>query len=297
MKGGKNRQPLVVRQPRAGQRPVSGYTIVEVMIVLAVSGVMFLIAASFINGKQARTAFTAGVNQMASNLQDIIEQVTDGKYSDIPLSCLFDGTRTPALTFPAGNNQQGTNASCVFLGKILHFQESGLPGTTYTQQYEIFSLAGGRANGSTALATPTAADATVISSPTADLTDQQTTPQSLDVSKVTFNVGGLGPTKISYGLGFLQGQGSLDATNNLISGPQNVSMYYVSSLVGVSGTDKPTAIGIINGGSNLKQAQNVDICLTDGTRYADITVGNNGSNASQLVVNVKMDGTTRPATC
>jgi prepilin-type N-terminal cleavage/methylation domain-containing protein len=282
MKGGKNRQPLVVRQPRAGKRPVSGYTIIEVMIVLAVSGVMFLIAASFINGKQARTAFTAGVNQMASNLQDIIEQVTDGKYSDIPLSCSFIGG---SLTFPVGTtNLQGTNADCVFLGKIFHFQEGGLSGTA-AQQYEIFSLAGGReATDTTGIVTPKDADAQVITT----LTDQQTTPQSLDVSKVTFNNG----VVTSYGLGFLQGQ--IDPTNNPHNITPSVGIYYVSGLV--AGNAQGTAVGIIGGGSNLLPAKNVDVCLTDGTRYADITVGSNGSSGSQLVVNVKMDGTTKPIT-
>ena len=59
MLGGRNRHS---KQP-------FGYTIVEVMIVLAVSSAMFLIAANFINGKQERTAFSQGSNEMVSQLQ------------------------------------------------------------------------------------------------------------------------------------------------------------------------------------------------------------------------------------
>lgn len=291
MKGGKNRQPLILRQPRAGKRPGSGYTIIEVMIVLAVSGVMFLIAASFIGGKQAQTAFTAGVNQMASNIQNVIEQVTDGSYSDIPLNCAFDGT---SLTFPVGTSAQGTNANCVFLGKVLHFQESGLS-TAATQAYEVFSLAGGRsATSGTAITTPAAADTQVISSPV-DLTDQEIVPQSLDVSKVSFNNGIFESHATSYGLGFLQGQGTVNGGTTLANGTQSIGLYYVSTLT--DSENQGTAIGDINGGTYLKPARDADICLTDGTRYADITVGNTGSNGSQLVVGVKMDGTTKPSTC
>ena len=65
-----------------GKRPL-GYTIIEVMIVLAVSGVMFIIAASFISGKQESTAFTEGANEFASQLQQTIAEVADGQYSDV----------------------------------------------------------------------------------------------------------------------------------------------------------------------------------------------------------------------
>ena len=83
MLGGKNKQPL-------------GYTIIEVMIVLAVSGLMFIIAATFINGKQQRATFTAGVNEMASELQNVIEQVNDGSYADVPLNCVSAGAGFPS---------------------------------------------------------------------------------------------------------------------------------------------------------------------------------------------------------
>lgn len=54
---------------KGGKSPL-GYTVVEVMIVLAVSGIMFLVAANFINGKQQKTSFANGVNEMASRIQD-----------------------------------------------------------------------------------------------------------------------------------------------------------------------------------------------------------------------------------
>ncbi|MGC1176893.1 MAG: prepilin-type N-terminal cleavage/methylation domain-containing protein, partial [Candidatus Saccharimonadales bacterium] len=193
MLGGKNRRPL-------------GYTIVEVMIVLAVSGVMFLIAANFINGKQARTAFSDGVNEMASQIQDTIQQVSDGKYSDIPLMCTFDGTHTSVVS---GGSKQGTNSTCVFLGKLLRFGPQGTQNV-----YDTISLAGGRVDGGTVAG----ADPRVID----DLVVHQNLPQNLDVTNVKVNGGGSG----SETIGFLQSQGSIDATSgSLNNGAQTIDMY------------------------------------------------------------------------
>src|SRR5579884_2456783 len=123
MKGGKNKKP-------------AGYTIVEVMIVLAVSGMMFVIAALFIQGKQEKASFTAGINQMASQIQTTIEQVTDGQYSDITVPCNF--TTTTTIGGSGSPVQQGNNPNCVFLGKLVHF----LGGSSV--QYEVVSVVGGR---------------------------------------------------------------------------------------------------------------------------------------------------------
>src|SRR4051812_28553600 len=102
-----------------GKLPL-GYTVIEVMIVLAVSGLMFVIATNFISGKQAKTSFTAGSNELASKVQDLIGEVNDGKYSDIPLSCSANiGGPTSVSDGAPDAETQGTNPQCVFLGKIL----------------------------------------------------------------------------------------------------------------------------------------------------------------------------------
>ncbi len=74
MPGGRNRQSL-------------GYTIVEVLVVLAVSSFMFVIAANFINGRQERASFASGSNDLASALRNVLNQVADGHYSDVPMTC------------------------------------------------------------------------------------------------------------------------------------------------------------------------------------------------------------------
>jgi prepilin-type N-terminal cleavage/methylation domain-containing protein len=249
---------------KRGERP-AGYTIIEVMIVLAVSGLMFVIAASFINGKQAKTAFTAGVNEMASRMQDTIEQVVNGKYSDVLLTC--SGTPPSFFNIQIGSSTgQGTNPDCVFLGKILHFTQD-------SSTYEIFSTAGFRLDNNGEPATSLGSSGIAEVDP---LTTQESIPQNLTVSKMT----------PKYGIGYIQSQGTL-ATGGLKNGSQNVSLYQVTSI-----NSNMTNAGSQINSSTVVPTNNATICLTDGTRYAEIVLGSNGN---QLNVDVKFDGTTKPA--
>lgn len=250
MKGGKNRQPL-------------GYTIVEVMIVLAVSGMMFVIAASFINGKQEQSAFTAGTKDMASQIQDVVEQVTDGKYSDIPLGCNAGGS---SLGFPISSADQGTNSPCVFLGKLLQFS-NGSP------DYTLSSVAGARLVGDIQ-PDLTNTKPTVI--PGLDV--QQATPQSLNVigTKIV-DSNGNPHTDAFYVIGFLEGLGT-SKHGSFQSGGQTVTMVYSTAL--------SPPIPPLSGGSlaSLQYAQSATICLSDGTQTAELVMG---GGSSQLNVDIE----------
>jgi prepilin-type N-terminal cleavage/methylation domain-containing protein len=261
-----------------GKRPL-GYTIIEVMIVLAVSGVMFVIAASFINGKQAQTAFTAGVNEMSSQVQDLINQVQNGKYSDIPLNCQ---PGTP-VTFPSGTTQQqGENPGCIFLGKVIHFSLNNA-----ASDYEVASIAGSRLdNDGNAATDPVSAGAAYVNT----LTTRGTVPQSLDVTKIT---DGNDSSLNSFVIGFLQSQGSNNDPGNgkpvrLENGAQTVSLYYVQGASANSFSSQGLSA------SNLKPVNQAKICITDGTRYAELLIGDNNN---QLNVSIRMDGTDRAGPC
>lgn len=262
----------------AGKNP-PGYTVIEVMIVLAVSGVLFTLAAGFINGRQARTAFAEGSNLMAAQVQDVINEVIDGEYSDVPLSCSYSSGSTHPNIAPTTTNTQGKNAECVFLGKMLHFRTVGDDDT----QYEVVSLAAGRASQDDSdrpLTDLNAADPKVISS----LTTRHLVPQSLDVNKVTAN-----GTDNGYAFGFIQGLGSLDGADSLQNGAQNVTMYYIGSVSPAATVDQ--AIIRINEPVFWQRANKIEICLTDGSRYSVIGIGvNNG----QLTATTKNWNTTKP---
>lgn len=270
MLGGKNQKPL-------------GYTIIEVMIVLAVSGVMFIIAANFINGKAARTAFSQGVNETASRIQGTIEQVTDGQYSDIPFNCTAPSISGASLSFSAaGSSKQGTNPQCVFIGKFFHFSNGG-----DRSGYEVFSLAAAR--GATSLfgqgVKPVYNPAGGV-----DLTIQQTIPQHLELSSTAIKVNGGGAY---YGFGFAQSQGTAIAAapGTYASGAQTINLIYGWGLTS-SAYDASQAATALTGPWRILPARSVEFCLTDGTRYARILIGSSTDNSNQLSVRVRMNGTT-----
>lgn len=263
---------------KGGKAPL-GYTIVEVLIVLAVSGMMFVIAANFINGKQQKTAFTQGVNEMASRIQDTIEQVTDGKYSDIPFNC---SAATPVQITSNSAATQGTNPPCVFVGKFLQFEDNNVP-----TSYEVFSLAADRSKTSLGPdVAPVRSDDGAV-----DLTTQQTIPQNLSLSSTKINIADASGTThgLNYGFGFTQSQGTAGAVNGTYaSGAQTVNLVYSPDLN--APTSEIGAIGAIKG--KVALAKSATFCLTDGTYYAQFSIGGIGSNGNRLGVRAQMKGKT-----
>ncbi len=251
-----------------------GYTIIEVIIVLAISGIMFLIAANFINGKQEHTAFSEGTNDMVNQLQNIVDDVNDGHYSDIPINCDGGSPGAAALSFPSGTpSGQGSNQSCLFWGKMLGFYGDSQPTT-----YQLFSLAVSRfyANPDGSGTIPTGGTDAVGVIPS--LTTSATVPQSLYVptGKMTVTPA-TGSPVTAYSIGFVQGLGNtatVSGSTTYGSGIQDVSLVYDSSQT------TPPAASYIPANAAINPAKSATICLSDGTRYAEILIGGLGSGAS-----------------
>lgn len=97
----------------------AGFTIVETMIVLAVTGSMLLIAVAFVSGRQNQTEFQTGINDLQQQLQQFANQTASGQYTnDGSFGC--DGTGS-LVTLNASPTQQGSNKDCIFLGNIIQF--------------------------------------------------------------------------------------------------------------------------------------------------------------------------------
>lgn len=265
MRGGKNKQP-------------PGYTIVEVLIVLAVSGMMFLIATLFISGKQAVTQFSAGTREFATDMQAVSGQVTDGQYSDIPFTCT-PGASSLAFAVQASATQ-GTNSNCIFLGKLVHFD-----GVT-SGNYQILPLAGSRLdkNGSGEPATDfTGARTSVIYdlSGSVDLTKQKVIPQGLTIKSVTVTDSGL-ISHTDYSFGFSQGLGASEGSGSgtYRSGSQAPQLIWADqSALGSPKTSVDNSIG------KMGIAIKARICVTDGSRVASVTID---TSESQLNVRTRI---------
>lgn len=117
------------------ERKKLGFTIVETMIVLAVSGGLFLIAALYINGKQAKTEFQVGVRDVQTKIQQVINEVNSGYYPTSDFNCSTGGIGGNLTISTPGSTAQGSHDKCIFAGKTLVISQDTI---------QIFTLAGQR---------------------------------------------------------------------------------------------------------------------------------------------------------
>lgn len=125
---------------KGGMRP-HGFTIIEIMIFLAVSGFIFLSVITLMSGKQDRTEFQTSVSQLDSQLQTLMSSISSGYYN-YPIGGF--GCQ-PSLTGPqffGTTSGQGSHYGCALIGTVLQFDPS-IPGiTNQNQAYETYPVAG-----------------------------------------------------------------------------------------------------------------------------------------------------------
>lgn len=108
---------------------LGGYTLLEVMIFLAISGLLLFATILAVGGQQAHTEFRNSMNDINTKIQSWIDQVGNGYTSNgseasvAGFRCEAPGNAAPLLLANAGR-ERGTNPDCVFLGKVLHFNTS-----------------------------------------------------------------------------------------------------------------------------------------------------------------------------
>jgi len=126
---------MMGRSKIKGYRP--GFTIIEVMIFLAVSGVMFLVAASFITDKEAQAEFTQGINAANAEVVTVINNVSNGNYpfpSTVGLDCVADGSSGVTISV---TSSPSTSPNCSFIGEVLQPETNRNPDI-----YTIYTVAG-----------------------------------------------------------------------------------------------------------------------------------------------------------
>jgi len=97
---------------------IGGYTVIEVMIVLAVTGVLFSSAVLMFQGQQGKTSISQSLYDLASKIETYSTEVNSGVYPDSQnFTCSVDGSGHPVLS--GGSGGTGTNQSCLFLGRAL----------------------------------------------------------------------------------------------------------------------------------------------------------------------------------
>src|SRR5882762_7178443 len=97
-----------------------GFTIVETMIVLAITGALLLMAMLMISGQQGKTEFTQAINDIQAQINDVINNVGTGYYAKTTDFSCSAGASGPVFN-ASGSTGQGSNTACVFMGRAVQF--------------------------------------------------------------------------------------------------------------------------------------------------------------------------------
>jgi type II secretory pathway pseudopilin PulG len=105
----------------------TGFTIVEALIFLAVSALVFAASVTAISSQNNRTAFAQSVRDFELRIQDMLNDAETGYYASDNTANCGSGTQ----------QQRGTNSDCIFLGKAMEFNVGG-----NKEKYQVHTVIG-----------------------------------------------------------------------------------------------------------------------------------------------------------
>lgn len=295
MKGGSHVSRLLAawhkresHQQDATVRRSSGFTIVEVMIVLGVTGALFLSAAVIISGRTARTQFEQSINEITARIRLTINEVSTGFYPNMNnFTCARVGAN---LQISSGSAQQGTNADCVFLGKVMKFSNASVPNP---ERYITYSVAGFRTDAAGNEVTSLAAASPRVIAPT---TSSPSTPDSSSSANLQYGLEVVdmyytGGSKVLIGaVGFINSQAQYNGSQ-IVSGSSQVGLIPINgSGLGQSATVGAQAVNTNLATSPLNPASGVFICFKSGGTNQSGLVQIGGNGGRQLSVTLKIFG-------
>jgi prepilin-type N-terminal cleavage/methylation domain-containing protein len=287
---------MAMRQARS-----SGFTIIEVMIVLAVTSLLFLSASALISGRTNQTEFDQSTRALQQQIQDTINEVSSGDFSAAIGANAYTCTAgVGSITFGPGGTGQGTNQGCIFVGKVMQF------GVGANQDQEItYDVAGLRQQPSGDEVTSLAQAAPAVIELGGTTPDAQTAPLeyglhtyfgngNVSSMSATTNLGKspIGAFAFVYSLASYSG-------GSIVSGSQQINVVPVAtSTLGMTQAAMVTAINSqLKNSPDFSSGTTVSICLESATtnQYAIITIG--GSNDGQLGVTLSIIGARNGTTC
>jgi prepilin-type N-terminal cleavage/methylation domain-containing protein len=262
-----------------------GFTIVEVLIVLAVTGLIFLAAVLLVAGRQGTTQFALAANEIETEVQQTAEDVSNGYY---PNSGNFSCSSGNPPSINTGINTQGTNSGCVFWGKVVQF---AAPPTIYI--YPIVgnqSYASGQPIQSFTAATPgVVVNSNIPVGPASETLEYGLTVNCMQYSSsnVTNCLGGTSIGALAF----------ITTPNDQSSAGQSTA-----AEVSVAAIIQPALGGgpiTSNAGFNLNNSSNVvidpsggvQICFASGSTNQSALMQIGGNNRNALVtMSIKNDG-------
>lgn len=290
-----------------------GYTIVEVMIFMAVSGVMFLMAVVFISGKQASVDFRHSMSDVNLQIKTIVNEVANGEYQSLGSNkCVAGAASQPVVS--SGVASQGSNggaSGCIFLGKVVQFNTGG-----DKTQYTIYTIAGRQLNASSSPvsnfvdAKPMALDSSAPARSTANLTQTRTLLSGLEFIKAlscTSNCGAAIPVYSAVGdFGFFGSFGGFSAASG--SNSSSATQTVVTAIIpnSTSGQSRLDTVNLLNDSTTWSPidtsastyvvggGRTLVLCFKYGKKYGSVTVG--GTNGQQFTTDLQT-GNGVPSAC
>jgi len=252
-----------------------GYTIVESMIVIAVTALIFVATVTAFSGRQQDIQFSQSVRDFDSQIQDIISDVSTGFFENPGgIACgLVSGEIqiTQDATSDAG---QGANEDCIFVGKALEFAPADAP-----DSINIYTLLGKRTNDGANSTDITAA------APKAIGFEENVRSYQLDWGTQITRVATYdGTTVTDYGtVAFVTSFNTLNTSVNY--GAVAGTDLGVSPLSELNALTTTSGIPGSPGEINLSGEQQITVCMQSpsGDKGA-IIIGGGGSVATQLAI-------------
>jgi hypothetical protein len=250
----------------------AGYTIVETMIFLAVSAVLFVSASVLIAGRQRRTQFATTVREFSSKIQSVYGSVSSGYYNTTgSATCTLGAGKTKINTLKSGGGAQGTNGDCMYLGKVIVSPQPN------SSDFRIISLVGLRRATSPLpheVQNLTEADPTLY-----------TDPEAIDTYRlagadfISVKADGALYSGIATSVAFIGSLASYNIANMLKSGAGYTSIYTVpSDDISRGGTIESTLAGT---SGTLSTPHTISYCLSNGQQYAQVKL--EGGTASYVI--------------
>ncbi|MBA3758300.1 hypothetical protein H0X10_01570 [Candidatus Saccharibacteria bacterium] len=254
-----------------------GYTIVETLIFLAVTGVLFASAMLVVGGQQRKTEFHTGIREIESQLIDIMNDVSTGLYNNTGnFTCSTASSTTNPPTISLGSApEQGTNAECIFVGRAIQFAPNG----TDNEELGIYTLFGRRQVGLPTSGT----DVRTLAEAAPDVPTFDQADATLELPY------GIKIMSVSYISGLAQERGTIAFTNRFagnagsggITGSQDID------IIAIAGTSlnqtKPAAknnirTNITAATSALNPNSGITLCFKSGgtDQHGKILIGGSG---------------------
>ncbi len=116
---------IIKLMSRLKKTDITGFTIIEEMIVLAVTTIIFFMSTVFIQGKEAYNQFVVAINNVEAQLNGDINDVQNGSYI-FPnnTSCSEGNNSNPIVNYSSNLSSQGTNKGCIFVGDAIKFDSN-----------------------------------------------------------------------------------------------------------------------------------------------------------------------------